>query len=143
MSAVPIPRYGCMLKVPFAIIELLSLRTASEGIAKPTPWEPLTVAVVTPITCPFELKSGPPELPGLMGALNWMTSAIAKLPAVFSVIVLPSWLTTPTLREPERPKGLPIAATGSPTLTDDEDEIVSGWNSEAGAVGTFTIARSL
>src|SRR5271169_2109887 len=123
--------------------EPISLDTVSEGMANPSPCEPFTMAVVSPIICPLALKSGPPELPGLMGALNWITSAIEKLPAVTSVIVLPSWLTTPTVSEPDRPNGLPIAATGFPTLTELDDESVSGWNSEAGAVGTLTIARSL
>ena len=62
---------------------------------------------------------------------------------MFSVMVLPSWLTTPTVSEPDKPKGLPIAATGSPTLADEEDDSVRGWNSEAGAEGTLTIASSL
>ena len=42
--------------------------------APPQPYDPLrlcvyaTIAVLTPTTCPRELTSGPPELPGLIGA---------------------------------------------------------------------------
>jgi hypothetical protein len=32
----------------------------------------LSVAVLTPITSPRMLKSGPPELPGEIGAENWI-----------------------------------------------------------------------
>ena len=61
-----------------------------DGMAKPTPCEPFTVAVVIPMTTPLAFRSGPPELPGFMGALNWITPAIEKFPAVVSSMVLPS-----------------------------------------------------
>jgi hypothetical protein len=35
---------------------------------------------LTPTTSPFILKSGPPELPGLMAASVWMMSAVLKKP---------------------------------------------------------------
>ena len=41
------------------------------GLAKPIPMFPPDdpkIAVLTPMTSPFALKSGPPELPGLIEA---------------------------------------------------------------------------
>ena len=49
----------------------------SEGIAKPNPCEFSTIAVVIPTTFPWLSSSGPPELPGFMGALNCMMSGMA------------------------------------------------------------------
>jgi hypothetical protein len=45
------------------------------GMAKPNPWPLATMAVLTPTTSPFKLKSGPPELPGLIEASVWMKSS--------------------------------------------------------------------
>ena len=57
-------------------------RTWLIGIAKPTPMlpdsplstPPLTVAMaeLTPMTSPWRLTSGPPELPGLIAASVWI-----------------------------------------------------------------------
>ena len=46
-----------------------------DGTAKPMPIEPPDgemIAVLTPITSPLRLNSGPPELPRLMAASVWM-----------------------------------------------------------------------
>lgn len=43
-------------------------RTAFDGMANETPFEPTTVATVTPATFPSYVRSGPPEFPGLMAA---------------------------------------------------------------------------
>ena len=46
-----------------------------DGTAKPMPIEPPEgemIAVLTPITSPSRLNSGPPELPRLMAASVWM-----------------------------------------------------------------------
>jgi hypothetical protein len=57
--------------------EEISLRIVFDGIAKPNPCESLTIAVVMPTTLPSEFKSNPPELPGFIGVLVWITFAIA------------------------------------------------------------------
>ena len=85
------------------ISEGISSRMVLEGMAKPTPCEPFTVAVVIPITIPLAFRSGPPELPGLIGALNWMIPEIENSPAVASCIVLPSWLMIPKVMDPDNP----------------------------------------
>ena len=58
-------------------------------------------------------SSGPPELPGLRAASVWIVPVIAK-PLGESI-----WRrrpeTIPVDSEPCRPKGLPMATTGSPT----------------------------
>jgi hypothetical protein len=52
------------------------------GTANPMPTLPWLPAVAicefTPITRPLASMSGPPELPGLIGASVWMTSSIVK-----------------------------------------------------------------
>ncbi len=63
-----------------------------------------------PITSPAMLNSGPPELPGLMGASVWMKSS--KGPAPMS---RPRAETMPLVTLPPRPKGLPAASTHCPT----------------------------
>ena len=42
--------------------------TTAIGIAKPMVLAPLMIAALMPTTSPFMLKSGPPELPGLIEA---------------------------------------------------------------------------
>ena len=59
-----------------------------------------------------------------------------------SVIVRPSALTEPVVREPTNPYGFPTATTGSPTLKEDELTIVRGLNSDEGAPLTETTAKS-
>ena len=49
--------------------------TLSTGMAKPIPAkapEGLTIAALTPINRPELSNSGPPELPGLLGASIWI-----------------------------------------------------------------------
>ena len=50
---------------------LMTLTASSVGTAKPMPIEPPEgemIAVLMPMTSPFMLNSGPPELPRLMAA---------------------------------------------------------------------------
>ena len=44
------------------------------GMAKPMPAPSEWMAVFTPTSSPATVRSGPPELPGLMAALVWMKS---------------------------------------------------------------------
>ena len=53
----------------------ITATTVFDGTAKPMPIEPPVgemIAVLTPITSPSRLNSGPPELPRLMAASVWM-----------------------------------------------------------------------
>lgn len=61
---------------------------------------------------------------------------------MFSVIVLPSWLTVPVVMEPVKPNGFPIAITGSPTFSEEEFTNRSGLNWSAGALLTSSTAKS-
>ena len=53
------------------------------GMVKPMPSLPLlpvTIAELIPITSPFMLTSGPPELPRLIGASVWMNDSYSLMP---------------------------------------------------------------
>ena len=65
-----------------------------------------------PTASPWEFTSGPPELPGLSGAVCWIMFSI-NLPSVL-LKPLPTALTTPVETVESKPRGLPIAMTRRP-----------------------------
>ena len=86
------------------------------GTAKPMPRLPACarsemMAVLTPITSPRTLSSGPPELPGLIAASVWIIGC--SRPGI-GKNGRPIALTTPTVTVWPRLKGLPMAITQSP-----------------------------
>ena len=107
------------------------------------PWlalPPVAIWELIPITLPVASMSGPPELPGLIGASVCSTSSISKLLGAWIV----RWTAemTPVVRVRSRPKGLPIAMAGSPTCTPFDEPRVSGVSLRP--VGsTFSSARSV
>ena len=77
-------------------------RAMSIGIAKPTPSavpDVLWICALMPITRPSASKSGPPELPRLIGASVWIAFETANPPDVRESIERPVAETTPTDRE--------------------------------------------
>jgi hypothetical protein len=103
----PIPGVGTR---PSRISSGTTRLTTSTGMAKPMPAlapEGEKIAVLTPISRPAESSRGPPELPGLMAASVWMTSATSRPPLVGSRLFRA--LITPMVRDWSRPKGLPMA----------------------------------
>ena len=101
---------------------------------------PVSICVLTPMTWPRAFRSGPPELPGLIGASVWMTWSIVKL--FGAVIRRCSALTMPDVTVRSSPNGLPIATTGSPTRT--LSELPRGRGVSAFAeVSTRRTARSV
>ena len=85
-------------------------------MAKPTPEllpELEAICSLMPITWPLESSSGPPELPGLIDASVWIALSMPKLVSPSTVRLVAE--ITPTESDWSSPKGLPIAATGSPT----------------------------
>ena len=94
-------------------------RTVFDGTAKPMPTLPCEVPPAVaiwelmPITRPVSSSSGPPELPGLIGASVWMTSSIEK--PLGALIERPMPETMPSVAVRSRPNGLPIAIAVSPT----------------------------
>ena len=92
---------------------------------------------VMPTTWPCILMSGPPELPSLMAALvcrsviEWLLYGMSRLMAEIM----------PFVRVPRSsaPKGLPMAATASPTLTWSEQNSAAVRPSAS----IFRTARSL
>jgi hypothetical protein len=81
---------------------------ALDGMAKPIPWELLTVAVVIPTTWSLESRSGPPEFPGLIGAELDRTRHRA-VPRHSVLDCPPECADYPPVIDPERPYGLPMA----------------------------------
>ncbi len=64
------------LDYAYIAVELAKNPKSSTGMAKPTPSLPPLIeamAVLIPMTRPSASASGPPELPGLMGASVWMS----------------------------------------------------------------------
>ena len=61
----------------------------------------MMMAVLTPITSPRELTSGPPELPGLSAASVWITSSISRPDCARRL--RPSALTTPAVTVHSKP----------------------------------------
>ena len=97
---------------------LTTLLAMAEGIAKPIPTLPPLgekIALLMPMTSPFMLNSGPPELPRLIGASIWMKSSSGP-----ERISRPRAEMMPFVVVPPRPKGLPMATTQSPTLAFSE-----------------------
>ena len=87
----------------------------SIATAKQIACAPRMIAVLTPITSPRELSSGPPELPGLSAASVWITSGISR--PVLARMLRPSALTMPAVTVCSKPSGLPIAIAISPRLS--------------------------
>ena len=53
----------------------MTSRAILMGMENPMPWPVATMAVLMPMTRPWRLSSGPPELPGLMDASVWMNAS--------------------------------------------------------------------
>jgi hypothetical protein len=107
------------------------------------------MAVLTPITLPWVLMSGPPEFPGLIAASVCMIFGILNddpIPGFcsfpFDGKSLPKPLTIPTVIEPESPNGFPIATTVSPILNEEELAKGSGANLSEEIFFTFMTAKS-
>ena len=77
------------------------------------PEPPVSICELMPITSPASFSSGPPELPGLIGASVCSTLSIVK--PFGAVIWRCSAEITPVVSVRSRSNGLPIASTGSPT----------------------------
>src|SRR3954451_2962257 len=88
-------------------------RTVLLAIAKPIPEAAppssgsVAASVGMPMTAPSESTSAPPLLPGLIGALVWITAGSATPPPSGTVRLVE--LTTPWVTLERSPSGLPIA----------------------------------
>ena len=102
----------------------VSIGTANPMPTLPLPLPPVSICELMPITRPAASSSGPPELPGLIGASVCRTFVIVK--PLGAVIWRCSAEITPVVSVRSRLKGLPIASTGSPTLAEVELPSVSG-----------------
>ena len=84
-------------------------------MAKQMPCAGRIMAVLTPMTSPRVLTSGPPEFPGLSAASVWSTSSMRRPDCARSE--RPSALTTPAVTVVWKPSGLPMAIATCPTRT--------------------------
>ena len=79
-ALVETPRYARWIVSPRSSRGITS-RTVFDGTANPIPTLPPdcdAICELTPITLPVASSSGPPELPGLIGASVWITESIWK-----------------------------------------------------------------
>ena len=81
--------------------------TAKPMPTLPPPLPPVSIWELIPITWPTALSSGPPELPGLIGASVCSTLLIVK--PLGAVISRCSAEMTPVVSVRSRSNGLPIA----------------------------------
>ena len=116
-----------LLVSPNFINWLITFDAAFAGIANPIPIEPdwpgAIIAVLIPITSPFKLNNGPPELPWFIEASVWMKSSyLVRLISLFLADIIPA------VTVPPKPKGFPIATAQSPTLALSESPKLTGLN---------------
>ena len=84
-----------------------------------------------PMTWPAELTSGPPESPGWIGALVWISPvSCSELLAEPSSLAVMDWLSDVTLPVttdgcPPLPSAFPMATTFWPTVTVEESPKVT------------------
>ncbi len=101
---------------PWAISSFMIHRARLIGMLNPTPSLPPpldAIELLIPITSPFMLTSGPPELPGLIAASVWRKSWFSTSGS--SSMCRPRALMIPWLTECVKPNGLPSAMTQVPT----------------------------
>src|SRR3954447_7686899 len=115
------------------------------GIAKPMPgalpppsWGSVAPRVGIPITLPWMSTRAPPELPGLIAALVWITDGNVTLPPSSGTASRKA-LTIPSVTLDCSPSGLPIAIARSPTFSIDESANFAGFSP---APETLMTARS-
>ena len=113
----------------------------STATAKQIDCAPRMIAVLTPTTSPRELRSGPPELPGLSAASVWITSGISR--PVLARMLRPRALTIPALTVCSKPSGLPIAIAISPRFSSAERPSGTGASVRREALPMRSSARSV
>ena len=99
------------------------------------------IAVLIPTTWPWRFSNGPPELPGLINASVCSTPEMGRERSLLRVRSVP--LITPTVMDPPKPKGLPMAMASWPGRVSLESPRVNGLMSLTASELTLSIARSL
>ena len=138
------PSHGRSTDWPASSFGTIS-RTVSDGIAKPMPTFPppapaVAICEFTPITRPLASSSGPPELPGLIGASVWITLSMRKPLGASISRSRPE--TIPAVAVRSRPSGKPMAIAASPTSTESDSASASGVTPSAALASTSSTARS-
>lgn len=123
-----------------------ALPALSIVVAKPMPTKVpalvgLRIAVTMPTTSPLMFTSGPPELPGLAAASNWISRVSTCRPSVeTNSRFRPE--TTPDDTDGPIPNGKPTATTSSPGARSRLDPSVAAGRSSGMDLARIT-ARSL
>src|SRR5690348_14533574 len=87
----------------------------------------VALSVGMPISWPLRFTSAPPLLPGLMGALVWISPVRSPAgPLGASLAERLSALTMPKVAVLRRPSGEPMAMLNSPTVSFDESPNAMG-----------------
>src|SRR5207245_2532377 len=94
-----------------------------DGMAKPMPEPPATIAVLMPMTSPCMFTRGPPELPGLIAASVWTKSSNGPWPIWRALALM-----IPAVTVAWRPNGDPTARTQSPTWARSESPSFAARN---------------
>jgi hypothetical protein len=130
-----------LVTLPWPISWGAMSRTVLAGMAKPIPgaalppsWGSVAARVGMPMTRPWRSTRAPPELPGLMGALVWMT--LGRATPLSSFTVRPRALTIPSVTLDCRPSGLPMARVTSPTCRRVESAKLAGCSPPAARCST-------
>ena len=120
-----------LVTLPWLMSWAAMSRTVLLGMAKPIPaaapppsWGSVAARVGMPMTWPWRSTRAPPEFPGLMGALVWITLGSAT--PLSSLTVRPSALTIPSVTLDCSPSGLPMARATSPTCSLEESAKAAG-----------------
>ena len=106
----------------------------------PPPAPAVAICEFTPITRPLASSSGPPELPGLIGASVWITLSMRKPLGASISRSRPE--TIPAVAVLSRPSGKPMAIAASPTSTVSDSASASGVTPFAALASTSSTARS-
>ena len=94
--------------------------------------------VLMPMTCPYSLISGPPELPLFSAAVVWsMVMALPSMVTRRSMAEMIPWVSVP---RSSTPSGLPMAYTVSPTQHSSLSPSTAVGRSSASTA--FSTARS-
>jgi hypothetical protein len=130
-----------LVTLPWPISWAATSRTMLLGMANPIPAAApppscgsVAARVGMPMTRPWRSTRAPPELPGLIGALVWITLGSAT--PFSSLTVRPRALTMPSVTLDCSPSGLPMARATSPTCSWEESAKPAGCSPPASMCST-------
>ena len=97
----------------------------------------IILMVLMPMTWPYWLIRGPPELPEFRAAVVW--SSVMVTQSTFTSRLMAETMPLVRVLRSSTPRGLPMAYTGSPTRRSSDTPKAAAGRSSA---STFNTARS-